>query len=66
MYKRQLVGPIQTPAGRHLIEVTARTVTEFESVRTELTQAVKDADASPAERFELRQALLDGHTVRTY
>ena len=62
----QLVGPIETPAGRHLLEVTERTVTEFEAVSGELVQAVLTADVSPMERYQLRRSLLEGLEVKTF
>ncbi len=62
----QLIGPIETPAGRHLLEVTERTTTDFEAVGDELIQAVLTAEVSPLERFQLRRALLEGLEVRTF
>jgi parvulin-like peptidyl-prolyl isomerase len=59
-------GPVQTEAGFHIIEVTSRTHTEFEDVRTALRTEIEEGVAEMTEIQALIAKLRDGVTVETY
>lgn len=59
-------GPVHSMSGLHLIEVTARTVTDLESVRDELAATLAAEPASWKERGELRARLFGQAVIRTF
>ena len=53
----QLIGPIESEAGWHLIEVLERRVVRFEEVEAELLRRQREDPATGAERLALRERL---------
>jgi len=61
-----VVGPIPSPVGRHLIEVTERVTTRLGQVRDELVAELSAEPPSWLERSELRLRLRAEARVQTY
>ena len=59
-----VVGPVRSTAGFHLLQVTARRRTPFEDVRTGLLRAAHEAPVSLAEWTRLRAELLEEYGIR--
>ncbi|MEO0652358.1 MAG: peptidylprolyl isomerase [Planctomycetota bacterium] len=60
------VGPVESPAGLHILRVESRTQTALEEVRDVVTESLMAADPTFTERNELRQRLFAAAEIQLF